>query len=127
MARFVRSHTGLEIYWKLSGTETLANKPENKELGPSGEKHLEIFPTLSRRCPRSGVGVVYWAQHSSQLLATRSRESVMDELSAVFATCRTLWAPAERLSKNPPLRSLDRNHVFSTRDVSTKRVQKLVQ
>ena len=59
---------------------------KNKELGPSGEKHLEIFPTLSRRCLSSGVGVVYWTQHSSQLLDTRSRGSVMDELSAVFAT-----------------------------------------
>ncbi len=37
---------------------------KNKELGPSGEKHLEIFGSVRH--------------------------------------CRTLWAPAERLSRNPP-------------------------
>ena len=83
--RLFPCHSG--IFWKLSGTEALANKPEKQGVSYIGRVGFGNFSkTISAISSVRALVEVHCAQRSLQLLHTLNHESVMDELSGVLAS-----------------------------------------
>ena len=127
MARSVSFQASLESIGNYPEAETLANKPEKQ-----GVRHIRGVGSGNFSDTTSAISSVRAlveciAPSIAPNFYTESRESVMDELSAVFVRAEPCERQTGRLSRNPPYHRWIETAVFSTRDMFTKHVTKVVR